>query len=80
MSTIKAFYTDRRGAGVVKVIEAEAQALRILLGNGGIKHARIECDGEIIGTREPIDSHDDKRIKWQWWLDPDYFKTTKVAA
>jgi hypothetical protein len=67
----KAFYTDRRGAGCMRVIRSATEAEKLLRGGFGAREARIENSaGELIGQRwRATGETDDRRIKWIWSYD-----------
>lgn len=78
MNTIKpevrAYFTDRRGAGVIKMVPTMAEAEKICRGAYGALEVEFKTpDGELIGTRERIRRGDreDGRRKWTWafWKD-----------
>lgn len=72
---IRAYFTNRSGAGCVRTVETAQEAEKIMRGGYGATEARLEDEsGEIIGERVQDDGTHGVRGKWFWWFDQDAFK------
>src|SRR5690606_29678228 len=72
---IKAFYTDRRGAGCVRTINSAEEAEKILKGGYGATEVRLENeDGEVVGERTKAHALTLRgNGKYFWWFWNDLF-------
>jgi len=63
-------YTTRRGAGCTRPLNTLGDVEKLLRGGWSATSVEIKtASGELVGYREPIETADDRRVRWQWSYD-----------